>query len=184
MKTMYKPDDYEMNLIVLYVISKLKTSATYTILDYIVSLTVDINYFALQDYLKALIESQNISEHSVDGEKIYSLTPEGEETIGFFADRIPLSLRDRLDKHIVETNRRENVSTSIKCDYFPINEREYSVKLDIKESDVTMLNFEMYVGDRERAKKISRYINNNTGEVYSQIVALINTNADKESEEN
>ena len=61
---------------------------------------------------------------------------------------------------------------------------EYSVKLDIKESDVTMLNFEMYVGDRERAKKISRYINNNTGEVYSQIVALINTNADKESEEN
>lgn len=184
MKTMYKPDDYEMNLIVLYVISKLKTSATYTILDYIVSLTVDINYFALQDYLRALIESENISEHSVDGEKIYSLTPEGSETIGFFADRIPLSLRDRLDGNILEINRRENVSSSIACDYFPINEREYSVKLDIKENDITMLNIEMYVGDRERAKKLSRYLSNNTGEIYSQIISLINTNADDEREEN
>ena len=33
MKTMYKPSEYEMKLIVLFVIQNLKTSATYTLLD-------------------------------------------------------------------------------------------------------------------------------------------------------
>ena len=87
-----------MNLIILYVISKLRTSATYTILDYIISPAADTNYFALQNYLEALIESENLSELTVDGEKIYSLTVSGEETIGFFADRIPPSVRDKLDE--------------------------------------------------------------------------------------
>lgn len=181
MKIMYKPSEYEMNLIILYVISNLKTSATYTILDYIVSQAVDVNYFALQDYLLALIESENLTELTLDGEKIYSLTVLGEETIGFFADRIPMSVRDKLGEHIRITNERENVSSEIACDYFPISENEYSVKLNIKENNVTMLNVEMYVGDAERAKRISNYFKANTASVYSDIVSLLNGCADKQS---
>lgn len=179
MKSMYKPNEYEMNLIILYVVSGLKTGATYTILDYIVSRTVDINYFALQNYLMALIESENLTELTVEGEKIYSLTEGGRETIGFFADRIPMSIRDRLDIHIRETNEKENVSTEILADYFPINEKEYSVKLNIKENDITMLNVEMYVGDRERAKLICEYLTANTAPVYSEIINMLNQGADK-----
>ena len=173
-----------MNLIILYVISGLKTGATYTILDYIVSRTVDINYFALQNYLEALIESENLTELTVDGEKIYSLTVSGEETIGFFSDRIPMSIRDRLDEYVRETNEKENVSSEIVADYFPINEKEYSVKLNIKENDVTMLNIELYVGDRERARLISEHFAKNTTQVYSQIISIINQGIEKKPEEN
>lgn len=181
MKIIYKPSEYEMNLIILYVVSNLKTSATYTILDYIISQTVDINYFALQNYLEALIESENLSELTVDGEKIYSLTTPGEETIGFFTDRIPLSVRDKLDEHIRITNERENASSEISSDFFPISENEYSVKLNIKENNVTMLNLEMYVGDRERAKRIKEHFATSTAKVYSDIIALINNGADKKN---
>lgn len=184
MKSMYKPNEYEMNLIILYTVLHLKTGATYTILDYIVSRTVDINYFALQSYLEALIDSENLAELTVDDKKIYSLTTAGEETIGFFADRIPPSIRDRLDEYVREINKKENVSSDISCDYYPISEREYSVKLNIKENDVTMLNIELYVGDRERAKRISEHLKEHTTQVYSQIISLINQGIEKNPEEN
>ena len=58
MKTMYKPNEYEMKLIILYVIKNLKTSATYTILDYVVSSCVDLNYFDLEQYIGNLIETE------------------------------------------------------------------------------------------------------------------------------
>ena len=186
MKSMYKPNEYEMNLIILYVISRLRVGATYTILDYIISRTVDINYFALEKYLEALIDTENLAELTVEGNKIFSLTESGAETIGFFADRIPMSIRDRLDSFILETNRKENESTKIQSDYFPINEKEYSVKLIIKENDVNMLDMELYVGDKQRAKKISEYMKKNTTQVYSSIVNMINQGADstEETEEN
>ena len=181
MKIMYKPNEYEMNLIILYVISKLRTSATYTILDYIISPAADTNYFALQNYLEALIESENLSELTVDGEKIYSLTVSGEETIGFFADRIPPSVRDKLDELIRKTNEKENASSEISADYFPVSETEYSVKLNIKENNITMLNVEMYVGDKERAKHICKVFSTGTARIYPEIISLINRIADEEN---
>ena len=152
-KTIYKPDEYEMKLIILYVIQNLKISATYTILDYIISSTVDLNYFDLQNHIDNLIETDNIAELEIDDEKVYSITVPGEETIGFFRDRIPFSIREKLDAHIKEyINEKENSASEITSDYYPVNEDEYAVNLTIKENGVTMLNLEIYIGDKETAK--------------------------------
>ena len=174
-KTIYKPDEYEMKLIILYVIQNLKISATYTILDYIISSTVDLNYFDLQNHIDNLIETDNIAELEIDDEKVYSITVPGEETIGFFRDRIPFSIREKLDAHIKEyTNEKENYSSEITSDYYPINENEYAVNFTIKENGVTMLNLEIYIGDKETAKNTSEYFLKNTNDVYMGIFDLIN----------
>ena len=173
MKSIYKPTEYEMKLIVLYVISKLKTSATYTILDYAISSVVDMNYFALQEYILNLIEVGDIAEVEIEKDRVYTLSTSGEETIGFFESKIPYSIREKLDVMIKRVNDNANPSNKIDVDYYPLNEKEYGVKFTMKENDVTMLSLDVYIGDRENAKKVCNYFKENTNEVYSEIFKIV-----------
>ena len=176
MRSMYKPSEHEMKLIVLFVIKYLRTSATYTILDYVISSVVDMDYFSLQEYISALMEVGDISELDIDNSKVYSLNPSGDETIGFFADKIPYSIREKLTECINATNKEQNSATEITCDYYPINNTEYSVKFTMKENNVTMLALDVYIGDKETAKKVSEHFLSNTSDAYSKIIELIHSN--------
>ena len=174
MKVMYKPSEYEIKLIILFVIKNLRTSATYTILDYVISSSIDMNYFDLQQYIDNLIETDNITELTIDGERVFSLSRAGEETIGFFADRIPFSIRERLIEYVNITNKKKNVSSEITYDYYPISQTEYGVKMNIKENGVTMMKLDIYVGDKQSAKNICKRFADNTTEIYAGILAIIN----------
>ena len=183
MKVKYKPSEYEIKLIILFVIKNLRTSATYTILDYVISSSIDMNYFALQQYIDNLIETDNISELNIDGEGVYTLSREGEETIGFFADRIPFSIREKLTEYVNIINKRKNVSSEITYDYYPITEREYGVKMHIKENGVTMMKLDIYVGDKQSAKDICTRFASDTDKIYAGILALVNGEKPKEKDE-
>ena len=175
MRTMYKPSEYEMKLIVLYVIKYLRTSATYTILDYVISSVVDMDYFVLQEYIGTLMEVGDLAEFEIENDKVYSLTSSGEETIGFFTDKIPYSIREKLTERINVTNKEQNSANEITCDYYPINNTEYCVKFHMKENNVTMLALDVYIGDKETAKKASEYLLASTGDAYSKIMEIINS---------
>ncbi len=174
MRTMYKPSEYEMKLIVLFVIKYLRTGATYTILDYIISSVVDMDYFVLQEYIGTLMEVGDLAEFDIENDKVYSLTTSGEETIGFFADKIPYSIREKLTNYINITNKEQNSASEITCDYYPINNTEYCVKFNMKENNVTMLALDVYIGDKETAKKAADYLLTDTTGAYSKIMEIIN----------
>ena len=174
MNVRYKPSDYEIKLIILFVIKHLRTSATYTILDYVISASVDMNYFDLQQHIDNLIETDNIAELTIDGDRVYTLSRSGEETIGFFADRIPFSIREKLTKHANIMNKRKNAASEITYDYYPINETEYAVKLHIKENGVTLLKLEVYIGDKQTAKNICERFAHETDKIYTGILGVIN----------
>lgn len=173
LRTMYKPSEYEMKLIVLYVILHLKTSATYTILDYVISSVVDMNYFALEEYIRNLIEVGDLAELEIEKDRVYSLNPSGEETIGFFESKIPYSIREKLDNFVKIVNEKANPTNEISADYYPINEKEYSVVLKIMENNVTMLNLDVYIGDKETAKKAAEYFATNVNEAYTRILQIV-----------
>ena len=173
MKSIYKPTEYEMKLIVLYVISKLKTSATYTILDYVISSVVDMNYFALQEYILNLIEVGDIAEVEIEKSSVYTLNASGEETIGFFEGKIPFSIREKLDVMVKKVNDNANPSNKTEVDFYPLNEKEYGVKFTLKEDNITMLSLDVYIGDRENAKKVCNYFKQNTNDVYSKILGIV-----------
>lgn len=169
----YKPTDYEIKLIILYAVKSLRVEATYTVLDYVISSSANVNYFELERYIADLLENGNLSEMSSDSENIFSITPSGEETLEFFSHKIPGSILSRLSEKIESINHKEAIGNKVTADYFPINENEFSVKFTIEERGVAMLNLEMYVGSKERAKKVCGYLKNNTGDFYSEIAAII-----------
>lgn len=172
----YKPDEYETKLIILYSIHNLKHSPPYHLLSQVVTSSADINFFEIQSYIEELVELKSIEEYVINGETVYSLTQSGVEMCEFFASRIPASIRERIEDSALEINNDKSQENKIYANYIPINELEYKVNCGIMENNVRLLDFEMYAGSKERAKKICEYFKENTKDFYMSLVANIENN--------
>ena len=174
MEFTYKPTDYEIKLIILYAVKTLKIDANYTILDYVISSSANVNYFELEQYIKNLIDIGNLTERTSGADTVFSITESGEETLGFFSNKIPGSIMERLNDIIFKVNREALSGNKISVDYYPLNENEYTVKISIEEDKKVLMNMEFYAGPKERAREISRYLKANTEDFYKKVASLIN----------
>lgn len=180
---LYKLDDYETKLTVLYALNNLKKSPSYTILSQVVSSSVDVQYFELQEYLQALVEMGSVEEIEVGGIPLYEITTLGVETCEYFSNRIPASVREKIVDAARLVNNDKSDQNKVYADYIPINENEYKVVCGIKEDNVKLLDFQMYAGSKERAKKICAYFKDHTNEFYTNIVAHLEENMNKTEKE-
>ena len=135
-----------------------------------------MQYFELEQYLKSVIEIGSVEEFTIDEEFVYSLTKLGEETCEYFSSRIPASVREKIINASREINNDTSDLNKVYADYIPINELEYKVVCGIMENGVKLLDFEMYAGEKEKAKKICSYFKANTREFYMNIVDNIEKN--------
>ncbi len=172
----YKPDDYESKLIILFALKNLKQSPNYQVLSQVVSQSADIQYFELQEYLKAVIDIGSAEEFKIGEEYVYTLTHMGEETCEYFSSRIPASIRESIISAAREINNDTSDLNKVYADYIPINEIEYKVVCGIMENGVKLLDFELYAGEKERAKKICSYFKAHTRDFYMNIVENIEKN--------
>lgn len=171
----YRPDEMEIKLMLLYIIKNLRCEATYTLLDYIVKDIAELNYFELNNYIKALVSTSDIKEIKTgDDSLIYSITNTGEETIDFFADKLPFTIRETLNERIKHINKVHNTANEIKVDYYPVCCNEYAVSFDVVENNIPMLKLEFYAGSLERAKELAIYINENPDTAYEKLFKCIN----------
>ena len=182
----YRPGetDEDMKLMVLYAIGKLKVSATYTRIFHVLSAAADVSYCLLTVPISDLIESGNIEELCYDDQTVFSLTKQGNETLSFFGERILRSVRMRMQDEIDRINKEVLSGNKLDASIVPVNEDEYLVKAEITEDKIPVLKFEMYVGDKERAKKIVRNFKEHTSLMYLQVIKAIDFDYDKLDLEN
>lgn len=170
MEFKYKPDDYEAKLAVLYSMANLDKNPTYAVLSQVVFAGVDIAYFELQEYLHALIDMKSVEEIKEGDEYVYSLTPIGQETSEFFSNRIPASVREKIENAANMVNTDRSAQNRVYADYIPINENEYKIECGIMENNLKLLDLELYAGTKEKAKEMCTYFKEHTDEFYVHLV--------------
>ena len=70
---LYKPDEYEAKLIILFALQNLKKSPKYQVLSEVVSQSVDVQYFELEQYLKSVIEIGSVEEYKIEKEFVFRI---------------------------------------------------------------------------------------------------------------
>jgi hypothetical protein len=182
----YRPaeNDEDIKLMVLFAVARLKVSATYTRIFHVLSAAADVSYCLLTVPISDLIRSGNIEELHYEDQPVFSLTKRGSETLMFFEERILRSVRLRMQDEIDKINKEVLGGNKLDASIVPINESEYLVKAEITEDKVPVLKFEMYVGDKERARKIVRNFKDHTSLMYLQVVKAIDFDYDKLDLEN
>lgn len=141
-------------LIILYMLKKIDFSLTNSQISSFILEQGYTTYFTLQSVLSELIESGLIHQETIQNSSFYTITPEGEETIGFFENKISQSIRDDIDHYLKENKMQLRNEVSVIADYYRNTAGEIAVRCQVKEKHSDLIDLTVTVPDEAQAKAI------------------------------
>ncbi len=157
-------------LIVLYMLKKIDFSMTNAQISNFILDQGYTTYFTLQSVLAELTEVGLIHQETIQNTSFYTITPEGEETIGFFGNKISRSIRDDVDKYLKENKMQLRNEVSVIADYYRNTVGEYSVRCRVKEKNSDLIDLTLCVPEEAQAKAICKQWQKKCQTVYEYIM--------------
>ena len=157
--------------------------------DQLTSLVLDNCNIKFTDFRIALDNLEKIGHirvFSPDGKETYcELLSLGKEAAGFFAKKIPVYIREPIEKYIAPFFNEDEKKQSVRAELLPLNEKEYMADLGIFEGKTPLMRLSVYAGTRKYAYSMIKEFKKNPQKVYETIIELVgNVDLDKiESEE-
>lgn len=165
-------DPVTIQYIILFTLAEAKRKVTHSQLTCLTLDSCNINFTNFQIALDNLVQIEYIRKLSnpIDEKMpIYELTQKGTDANSFFANSIPIYIREQIKEHIEPYFAEEKLKKSIKATLVPINENEYNVECALYESVSPLLEISFYAGTREIAARIARNFKANPEKVYKEI---------------
>ena len=158
----------EMKFSILYTLDKYVEPITMTELCDILTWEKQVmNYFDLALMLNELIEDGFVQSKFYRDEHAFSLTEKGTETNSFFFERIPPSVRRRIDSVISERKYDEQYNpNAVDTEVIPIAKHQYMAAL-------SMLEVKIHAGGRGDAERAAKILAAQADEIYKYILKKI-----------
>ena len=170
-------------VLILYVLSNVKTDVTESDIFKIISPVNNINYFYFKQILADLVDSKLVQTYTKDEDAdekqvLYKLTFDGQNSLNLTIDVLPGLLKLKIDN--VLKNELNNIISedSIVTEYIPENENSYTVKCKIVENNKTIFEVRTFAGSNEHAKFIADNWKENASVIYPKILELITEKVD------
>lgn len=157
-------------LIVLYMLSKIDFSLTNTQISTFFLDQNYTNYFTIQSVLSDLTESGLIHQEIVQNTSYYTITPEGEKTLGYFKNNISPSIRKDAETYLKENSTQFRDEVSVLADYYRNTEGDISVRCRVKEKHSNLIDLTVTVPDEAQAKAICQQWQKKCQSVYAYIM--------------
>ena len=116
-------------LLLLYIIKRSSKSLTNSQITEFVLEKNYMNYFLIQQYLSELIESNFVELIKEDEVEIYHILNKGQITLNYFEERIPVKIKEELDKEFFKKEEEQKKETQVVAEYFQKGESHYVVNL-------------------------------------------------------
>ncbi len=163
----------DVKLIALFIIDNFKMPVPNSFIVDTLSLEPFVNYFDLQHRIGELEEEELVTYYVEGNDRFYSLTEKGSQALGFFSDRIPKTVRERLLKAIKVKIKDLKNALGVKADYQKVNDIEFLVTLGISEGNFDMFSVSISVSDEMMAKKICASFKNDPQSFYSEFLSVL-----------
>lgn len=157
-------------LIILYMLKKIDFSMTNSQISSFILEKGYTNYFTLQSVLSTLTESGLIHQETIQNSSFYAITPEGENTIGFFENNISQSIRNEIDEYLKENKLQLRNEISVVADYYRNTAGEIAVRCRVKEKHSDLIDLTLTVPDEAQAKAICNQWQKKCQTVYEYII--------------
>ena len=130
------------------------------------------NYFKLQQTLSELADSHFVHEEITHNRTLYHLTDEGKETINFFSNKLSSAIKNDIDEFLRERRYELRNEVAVKADYFPNASNEFSVRCQVIENNMNLIDLTLTVPSKQEAEAIV----SNWGRKNEEIYALLMKN--------
>jgi len=173
LQSYYFDDQSDIKLIILFIMHNFKMPISNVQLADIVLSHSLTNYFDLHQALESLVSSDYVSYNTEEETIRYVITNKGIETLEFFQDRIPYSVRDMLLLTIRHRIKEINKTTKTECRIEKITSEEYVVECFIYEASDVLFSFTYRVCSKELAIEIANSFKKDPQRVYSGLLEVI-----------
>lgn len=159
-------------LIILFVFDKMESALSErTIVDMCSTSNEWMGYMDCVNVLHKLIDDNFIclvSEED-DDNKLYSITPDGRETLANFYINIPKSVREEISRFVKKNSAKYKNRQECRADYYQNKDGTYTVYLKILAPVQPMLELKFVVPDRKSANAIYKKWEEKAANVYTAI---------------
>ncbi|NLL82564.1 MAG: DUF4364 family protein [Tissierellia bacterium] len=171
---LYNTEDIAQNkLLILYILSVLQNKITNAELTELILDKGYMNYFALQQYIRELIESELI-ESVIDEElEKYGICEKGVVTLKLLENKIPDNIKNELENKFSSDKRIAVKDTEIISEYYKKENNQYTVNLKLVENEDVLFSIYLEVATEEQGKEICKTWKNNTESIYKEILTLL-----------
>lgn len=128
------------------------------------------NYVTLQEIIDTLVTDNFISVLTYRSSTQYKLTPEGMETISFFANKISPAIREDIDNYLKENSYELKCETNTISDYYRNTDGEYTVHCQVKEGSHTLIEVNLSVPLESQADAMCGKWKDASQEIYDLIM--------------
>ncbi len=157
-------------LIILFVFDKMETALSEKILlDICCSSNDWLNYMDCVSLLRKLLDDGFLCAVAGDDEQLYTITPDGRESLANFYINIPKSMREEISLFIRKNIARFKKKQECKADYYQNKDGTFTVFLKILAPVQPMLELKFVVPDKKTANNIYKKWEDKASELYSVI---------------
>lgn len=164
----------EMKFAVLYAIRQYKAPMQENRLYEIFTWDKEImEYFDLSQVLAELLEDNYIVKKFYRNEESLALSEIGEFADMFFQNRVPYSIRARIDSAIGRVKYDELADpNAIRAEVVLAAEEQYMAKCSIVENKVPVLELSLNMGKKANAQKAANYFKKHADEIYREVLKI------------
>lgn len=127
-------------------------------------------YFTLQEALHELNEAQFIQQEASHNNVQYSITPAGQESLHFFANKINSEIQADMKQYIAENKIPIAASTSSVADYYITPQKKYAVHCQLREKGIPQLDLTLNVMNKEQAEVICANWRQQADDIYMLLI--------------
>lgn len=165
----------EMKFAILYTLDKYTEPITMPDLCDILAWEKQVmNYFDVALMLNELIEDGFVESKYYRDERAFALSERGKETNSFFFERVPGSVRNRIDSAVSEIKFEEQYNpNAVITEVVPIARHQYMASLKMLDANVPLLELHINAGSRMGAEKAVKILEKQADELYRNIAKMI-----------
>ena len=130
-------------------------------------------FLTLQEVFSELASSELVLEKTAANRTYLELTPEGEETLKFFGNRINPAIKIEIDEYLRENSMKLRNEASILSDYRKTGDNEYTAMLTAKENGQNLVDINLIVPTEEIAQSVCNRWQENNAEIYQFLISKL-----------
>lgn len=167
-------ENEEMKFAVLYAIRQYKVPMQENRLYEIFTWDKEImEYFDLSQVLAELLEDGYIFKKFYRNEEALALSESGAAADLFFQNRVPYSIRERIDSAIGKIKYDELADpNAIRAEVILAAEEQYMAKCSIVENKVPILELSLNMGKKSNAQRVANNFKKHADEIYTEILRI------------
>ncbi|TCT14650.1 uncharacterized protein DUF4364 [Natranaerovirga pectinivora] len=180
---MMNSSDFELNLnklIILFMLDTINLPMTNSQISDILLEKSYTNYFSLQQSISELVDTGLLHTGEINHNTRYSITENGKQTLFYFSNRIPESIKEEILGFLKENKYKLRNEVEVTAEYIPEKNNDWTIHCVAKENETTLIEFKLNVVSKQQAIEMCENWKNNSHAIYSSILGelLKNRNED------